>query len=138
MAENIENDSTDIASDESGNGNASENSSERRLPRSIRFSDSEWKLIEGVARERGMAAAELVRYAAVGFANGKFSTDASGGLPFSLSEISEQVERIYNGVYLLATLKRNEMLRDGRQNELDKIIEHARKSRELLQGISTD
>ena len=36
---------------------------------------------------------------------------------------------IYNGVYLLATLKHNEMLRNGQQEELEKIIEHARRSR---------
>lgn len=134
MSEETENDPADAAFDESGNENTGVNSPERRVPRSIRFSDSEWKLIEGVAKNRGMAAAELVRHAAVSFANGKISATPSVDFPASLAEISTQVERIYNGVYLLATLKRDEMLHEGRQDELDKIIESARKSRENVQS----
>ena len=129
MAEELEYDPAVTESGGSGNGNVGENLSERRLPRSIRFSDSEWKMIEGVARERGMAAAELVRHVSVGFATGKFSSVPSGGMSTSLSEISAQIERIYNGVYFLATLKRDEMNCEGRKDELDQIIEQARKSR---------
>ena len=36
---------------------------------------------------------------------------------------------IYSGVYLLAILKHYEILRNGQQEELEKIIEHARRSR---------
>ena len=138
MSEEIENDPADVASSESGDGKSSVNLSERRLPRSIRFSDSEWKLIENDAKERGMAAAELVRHAAVGFAKGKLSATPSGDLPTSLPEITTQVERIYNGVYLLATLKRDEMLGNGQKELLEKIIEDARKSKELYQGNASD
>ena len=138
MAEEIKTDLTETESGESEKNNTGENLSERRLPRSIRFFDSEWKLIEGVARERGMAAAELVRHVSVGFATGKFSSVPSGDLSTSPPKISAQIERIYNGVYLLATLKRDEMLCEGRQEELDRIIEQAQKSRELLQGNTLD
>ena len=132
MVERIAIDPADVESDESGNENIGENSSERRVPRSIRFSDSEWKLIEGVANERGMACAELVRHAAVGFANGKFSAMPSEDFSNFLPEISAQVERIYNGIYLLATLKRHEMLQDGQKDELEKVIKLARKSRKFF------
>ena len=136
MAEKIETELTEAESGESGNRNAGEKLSERRLPRSIRFSDAEWKLIEGEARERGMTAAELVRHVSVGFATGKYSAAPRGDFPTSLQEISAQIERIYNGVYLLATLKREEMNREGRQDELDQIIEQTRKSREIFQANS--
>ena len=134
MAEEIENDPVVTESGGPGNGNVGENSSERRVPRSIRFSDSEWKLIERVAKERGMAAAELVRHVSVGIATGKFTEDSSGEFPTSLPKIFQQVERIYNGVYMLATLKRDEMLREGRQDELDRVINDARRTRENFQA----
>ena len=133
MAERIENDLANVASDESRYGNASENLSERRVPRSIRFSDSEWKLIEGVARERGMAAAELVRHVSVGFAMGKITTEPSENTQSLLPMMADQIERIYNGVYMLASLKREEMLDNGQNEELEKIIEDARKSKKLFQ-----
>ena len=136
MAEKIQTEPAKTVSGESNDGNADVNTSERRLPRSIRFSDSEWKLIEKTAKERGMAAAELVRHAAVGFAKGKFSASPSGSLPTSHPEIAAQIERIYNGVYLLTTLKRDEMLARGREEEVERIIEDARKSRELIQESS--
>ncbi len=43
-------------------------------------------------------------------------------------EITAQIERIYRGVYLLSTLKRDEMIRDGRQEELDRIVKAASES----------
>lgn len=136
MTEKCASDPAEVEFGEYGNGNSDVNLSQRRLPRSIRFSDSEWKLIERVARERGMAAAELVRHAAVGIATGKLTTTPPDDLPTSLQEISAQTERIYNGVYLLATLKRDEMIQEGRQDELDEIIGDARNSRKILQKNS--
>ena len=94
---------------------------EPRAPRSIRFSDSEWAGIEEEAKARGMTAAELVRHAATSFATSKLTPDAAA-LPH---EIAAQIERIYRGVYLLATLQRDEMIRDGRQKELEKITNAA-------------
>ena len=101
---------------------------EPRTPRSIRFSNSEWAGIENEARARGMAAAELVRHAAVSFAEGKL-TPYTEALPL---EIAAQIERIYRGVYLLSTLKRDEMIRDGEQEALDKIHKSARESQNAI------
>ena len=95
-----------------------------RVPRSIRFSDSEWACIEEEAKARGMAAAELVRHAAVSLAAGTLSQNP----PQLPPEIIAQVERIYRGVYLISTLKRDEMIREGRQNECDQITKNARDS----------
>ena len=113
-------------------GDSSENSDEKhgesRSPRSIRFSDSEWTCIEKEARERGMTAAELVRHAALGFATGKLTANSTGFPP----EIAAQIERIYRGVYLLSTLKRDELVREGRESELDRTMKDARDSQSAL------
>ena len=101
---------------------------ESRSPRSIRFSDSEWTCIEQEAAERGMTAAELVRHAAVSIAKGKQTANSQ---PFP-PEIAAQIERIYRGVYLLSTLKRDEMLRDGCQEEIDRTMKAARESQKSI------
>lgn len=101
---------------------------ESRTPRSIRFSDSEWAGIENEARARGMTAAELARHAAVSFAEGKLTPNTEAFPP----EIAAQIERIYRGVYLLSTLKRDEMARDGQQEALDRIHKSARESQNAI------
>ena len=105
-----------------------ENSAERspppRKPRSIRFSESEWAGVEEEAKARGMTAAELVRHAAVSAAAGKLAADTLAFPP----EIAAQIERIYRGVYLLSTLKRNELFREGRQEEYERIRKSAKDS----------
>ena len=95
-----------------------------RSPRTIRFSDFEWTCIEKEAKTRGMNAAELVRHAAVNFAMGRLTADSSAFPP----EIAAQIERIYRGVYMLSTLKRDEMISGGHQEELDRIAKGARES----------
>ena len=101
---------------------------ESRTLRSIRFSNSEWAGIENEAKARGMAAAELVRHAAVSFAAGKL-TPINEAFP---PEIAAQIERIYRGVYMLSTLKRDEMARDGQEEVLDRIHKSARESQTAI------
>ena len=102
---------------------------EPRAPRSIRFSDFEWAGIEKAAEARGMTAAELVRHAAVSLASGNLGPGSSSIPP----ETVAQIERIYRGVYLLSTLKRDELIRDGRQDECDRIGADARNSQKSIQ-----
>ena len=75
-------------------------------------------------RAGGMTAAELVRHAAVSLAAGTLGQNPSQLPP----EIVAQIERIYRGVYLISTLKRDEMIREGRQDECDQITKNARDS----------
>ena len=102
--------------------------SEPRAPHSVRFADSEWADIEKEARARRMAPAEFVRHAAVSLATGKL---APASEPFP-ADIAGQIERIYRGVYLLSTLKRDEMVRNGRQDDLDRIQKRARDSQTAI------
>ena len=97
---------------------------EPRAPRSIRFSDDEWTEIEQAAHARGRTAAELVRHAAVSLASGKLNPNSPPIPP----EFTAQIERIYRGVYLLSTLKRDAMIREGRQDECERIGQDARDS----------
>ncbi len=97
---------------------------EPRTPRSIRFSNDEWTRIEKAAHARGMTTAELVRHAAVSLATCKFAANLATFPP----EIAAQIERIYRGVYLLSTLKRDELIREGHQDECERIAKDARES----------
>ena len=109
-------------------GDSETKPAEPRSPRSIRFSDSEWARIENEAKARGMTAAELVRHAAVNFAAGKLMPNTE----VFPREIAAQIERIYRGVYLLSTLKRDQMVRDGQQEALDRIHKSAHESQAAI------
>ena len=104
-----------------------------RTPRSIRFSDDEWNDIDNAAEAQGMTAAELVRYAAVSLSTGKIGPSSPPIPP----EITAQIERIYRGVYLLSTLKRDDMIQQGRKEECDRIGQDARDSQTLIQEAAS-
>ena len=113
-------------------GDSDDNSDEKhagsRTPRSIRFFDSEWNCIEKEAADRGMTAAELVRYAAVSLSTGRLTAGSQAFPP----EIRAQIERIYRGVYLVSSLKRDEMLRDGKEEEFERIRKEAHDSQDSI------
>ena len=102
-----------------------EKNHERNRPKLDRDSDPEWELVENAAKRCGIAAAEFARNAALAAAE-----DKSAAIP---PGIAAQIERIYRGVYLLSTLKRDEMVREGRQDELDRIGKDARDSQAAIQ-----
>ncbi len=114
--------------------NLDEKNADLRTPHSIRFSDSEWSRSEQAAKGRGMTAAELVRHAAMSLAEDKSTTGSSTLGP----GIAAQIVRICRGVYLLSTLKRDEMFRDGRQEELDRIGRDARDSWAAILNSQSD
>ena len=122
-----------IKTDET-DANANEKDTVPRTPRSIRFSDSEWTAVEQAAKDRGMTAAVLVRHAAMSLAEGRLATDCTTPAP----GIAAQIERIYRGVYLLSTLKRDEMLREGQKEELDRVMKDARNSQAALPGDASN
>lgn len=105
-----------------------------RTPRSIRFADAEWVRIEHCARARGMTTAELVRHAAVSFAGGRRAAHSGTFRP----DIAAQIERMYRGVHLLSTLKRDELIRDGRQRELERVLEDARESQASIRSEAAE
>ena len=105
--------------------------SESRRARSIRFSDPEWETVEMAATERGMNAAEFARHAVLGVASGRFGAE-QGAFP---PQFAELIERIFRSTHILVTLKRDEMTREGRGDELDELVTSTRAlQKSLLEG----
>lgn len=105
---------------------------EARTPKTIRFSDSEWEKIENLGIEQGISSADVVRQTMIAMTNGKFPAwfdAASLALP---PAIQTQIEKMYRGMYILATLKRDEMFREGRRKEMDAVSAEARKTQEAI------
>ena len=96
----------------------------KRSPRSIRFSDREWDRIETVAVQRGIAAGELVRAAAIA------ATADGPALSGSSAQLVAQIEQIFRYTHILATEMRGRMLTEGRDAEMEELIRSAR----ALQG----
>ena len=101
---------------------------ESRRARSIRFSDSEWETVEKAATARGMSAAEFARHAALGVASGQYGAEQGAVSP----QYAELIERIFRSTHILVTLKRDEMVREGRSDELDDLVKTARELQESV------
>ena len=105
-----------------------EKGGESRRARSIRFSDSEWEAVETAATERGMNAAEFARHVALGVASGRYAADRNA-FPLQYADL---IERIFRSTHILVTLKREELIREGRGAELDELV---RVTRELQKSL---
>ncbi len=108
---------------DSGTGNRpGENPGAARRPRSIRFSDSEWNLIERAAARHGIPAGELVRAGALALAEDRLGESPPETLSPGHLALIETTCRM---VYVLATLNRDRMLDARREKELDDIVSAA-------------
>ncbi len=116
----------------SGNGNKpSRNRGDARRPRSIRFADSEWKLVEQAALRHGIPAGELVRAGALALAEDRLGAPPPATLsPGHLALI----EVMYRYVYIIATLNRQQLLDAGRGNEVEALVDAARKTMKETMG----
>ena len=102
-----------------------ERAGDPRRSRTIRFSDSEWQLIEDAALRQGIPASQLVRTVMLAAVEERLASPAEAALtPGHLALI----EAIYRAVYVLATINREEMLDAERGNELDEIVAAARRT----------
>ena len=96
-----------------------------RKPRSIRFADSEWKLVERAAARHGIPSGELVRAGALALAEDRLGEPP----PATLSKgHAALVEATYRLVYVMATVRREDLLDAGRENELCDLIAEARRT----------
>ena len=105
-----------------------EKGGESRRARSIRFSDSEWEAVEKAAAERGMNAAEIARHATLGVASGRYGDERGALAP----QYAELIERIFRSTHTLVTLKRDELIRSGRREELDELVRSTRMLQESV------
>ena len=101
------------------------NRSEARRSHSVRFSASEWSLIERAAGRHGIPAGELVRTGAVAAAEDRLGEPPPAALSKGHAAL---IEDIYRFVYVMATLERDRLLDDRRGGELDDLVAAARRT----------
>ena len=100
-----------------------ERAGDPRRSRTIRFSDSEWQLVEDAALRQGIPASQLVRAVTLAAAEERLDRPAEAAIPPGYLAL---IEDIYRGVYLLTTLRGQELLRAERKEELDSIVSDGR------------
>ena len=74
----------------------------------------------------------------VAVTNGKFPVWFDVTSSALAAGLRTQFDKIYRGVYLLATLKRDEMYREGRQEELDAVHEEAQRTQKAIMESASD
>ncbi len=115
---------SDRKSSAAGN-KASPNRSDARRPRSIRFADSEWKLVEQAALRHGIPAGELVRAGALALAEDRLGESPPATLTSGHLAL---IEVMYRYVYVMATLDRQQLLDAGRGKEVTALVDAARQT----------
>ena len=97
----------------------------------LRFSDAEWETIQAQAEEQEMMPGEYVRHAAL-----SLSAGAPGAITAELPPgLVRLIETTYRAAYFVSTVKHNEMLRDGRGEEVDSVIKQGRRAQaHILHG----
>ena len=98
----------------------------RRIRRTVRFSDPEWKQVREAAARRGITASEYIRNAAMNLIDSVPQAE-TGSLSPALVEI---IRLTHRSAYILSTLKRDEMVREGRAHEIDEVVRAARNAQE--------
>ena len=101
---------------------SADRSSDARRTRGIRFSDPEWKEVKTAAERHDIPAAEFVRERILEIARAGSVTNSST-VPAQLTPL---IERTFRYAYVLATLKRDEMIAAGRGDEIDALAETVR------------
>ena len=103
-----------------------------RHSHSIRFSDSEWSLVEQAASRHGIPTGEFVRSGALCAAEVHHSVSPEVNLSAGHAAL---IEATYRAVYLLATISREQMVETGREEDIDGIVAEARKA--MAQAMNT-
>ena len=100
-----------------------------RKTRGIRFSDSEWEEVRTAAERYDVPVAEFVRDRVLEIARGCTDPDTAA-IPCDLAPL---IQRTFRYVYMLATLRRDELVRDGRGDEMEKLVEATRELQDQLE-----
>ena len=115
--------------------NSGDHTGDARRPHSIRFSDSEWTLIEDAALRYGISAGEIVRSGALAAAGERLAAPPPATVsPGHLALI----EATFRTVYVLATLRREELLNAGRKDQIDEIDEIVKAARIVMVETMND
>ena len=126
--------SEDGRNEAAGGENTADKSGDARKTRGIRFSESEWEEVKKAAAAHEMPAAEFVRERLLELAR---APEGVGPVPVAGS-MAPLIERMFRYTWFLATEKRGEMLREGRGDEVDKLVAEARAFQQSLRGDAAD
>ena len=100
-----------------------------RTSRTIRFSDREWEHVSQAAARLDIASpAEFVRNAAMIMAKDDSLMTRSTLSPGMV----QLIEHTFRGVLFLSTLKRDELIRQGREDEVESVLQAAREAQSKL------
>lgn len=102
---------------------------ETRKTRGIRFSDSEWEEVKGAAERHGLPLAEFVREKLLKIARGDSTVDSAA----TIAALAPLIERTFRYTWILATHRRDELTKEGRADEIKKLVEQARELQNRLQ-----
>ena len=116
---------TDRTEPESGDRPIVNQGTERRT-RGIRFSDSEWQEVKAAAELHNVPAAEFIRKKILDAAR-----DRAGATPASLQPL---IERTFRYAFMLVTHRHDELSREGRGEEMEKLAKEAQALQSQLQG----
>ena len=120
---------------ETADGEApTEKAGDARKTRGIRFSESEWEEVKRAAQADGSPAAEFVRERILALARAPESAEASPAAP----SLAPLIERMFRYTWFLATERRDAMMREGRAEELDALVEEARAFHDSLRPGASD
>ena len=126
--------SEDGRNEASGGEYSVEKADDNRKTRSIRFSDSEWEEVKRAAAAHEMPAAEFVRERILALARATESVEAVA----VAGSMAPLIERMFRYMWFLATEKRDAMVREGREDEVDKLIAEARAFQQSLRRDAPD
>ena len=102
-----------------------------RTPRAIRFSESEWQQVRSAAGKRGISFGGFVREAALTHAAGQTGAESVAFSP----GIEELIKQTFRYAFVLASIKRDDLVRDHRDQDIENAIDLARNAQdELLSG----
>ena len=104
------------------------NPPDARTPRAVRFSESEWQQVRTAASKRGISFGSFVREAAMTLASGQ-SENAYAPLSPGIERLIKQTFRY---TFVLASIKRDELVRDQRDQDIDNAIDLARIAQDEL------
>ena len=126
MGEDTRNDVPDIEA-------AADKAEDARKNRTIRFSDSEWEEVRRAAVLHDTVPTEFVRDRILALAR-----NAERGIPGAVApSLAPLIERMFRYTWFLATEKRDAMVREGREEEVDALVAEARALHDkLLRGAA--
>ena len=126
---------TEIDRNEAAGGeNAADRAGDARKTRGIRFSDSEWEEVKHAALADEIPVAEFVRERILALAR---TPEGAGSAPVP-PQLAPLIERMFRYTWFLATERRDAMVREGRQKELDALVGEARAFQESLGRDAAD